>query len=290
MTPPYITISQFISAAVGFGTGGKNVTTQARIKNRNAKTLTMSPDFPRSKRLFNSSANHHPAFSSMSGSNQRNVRIVKPGYTVGSISSGAIAKRSDFIWRLIAGCVEIGAYNRDEADHWLFISDVDRVARRVVSAVFEKTEGEGVAKSEGQQRCNGHAGSVDRDGGNIEASANPGRDSRQVHRVLDGLPFSEVWTLLTEELGYPPLQALGKKEWLSRLRGKVIESGEKHVLFPLLDVLERSGDEVGEKIWPHADHVAGVGEMKEVVESNLRYLIETDFMPPPPLVVENGAT
>lgn len=53
----------------------------------------------------------HPAFET------KKLRAVKPGYIIGSRSDG-IANPKDFIWRLVAGCLEIGAYDGDEARHW----------------------------------------------------------------------------------------------------------------------------------------------------------------------------
>lgn len=175
----------------------------------------------------------------------KRLHIVKPGYIIGSVSDG-IANQSDFIWRLAAGCVEIAAYNRDEAAHWLFIADVNRVASSIVSGVL-------CSDDELQEDSPGH-----------------------VDRVLDGLPFSEFWKIL-ERVYDQPLEALPEQEWISRLRAKVMESGEAHLLYPLLHVLERDGGCIGEEVPP----MPATSGIKQVVEKNVRYLIGVGFLPMP---------
>ncbi len=181
----------------------------------------------------------HAAFQTKS------LRIVKPGYIIGSIRKG-IANQNDFIWRLVAGCIEIAAYNRDEAGHWLFVADVDRVADSVIKGVF---------------------------GGDNARGKYP---SGHVDRVLDGLRFFELWDIVADVYGMA-FEALGQDEWMSRLRDKVLESGDTHLLFPLLHVLERDGGCLGEAASP----MAATAGVNEVVEKNVRHLIGVGFLPIP---------
>lgn len=173
------------------------------------------------------------------------LRVVKPGYIIGSIRNG-IANQSDFIWRLVAGCVEIAAYNGDEAEHWLFVADVDRVAHSVITAVFDEDNAR-------EKHLSGNA-----DG------------------VLDGIRFSELWDVVADVYD-TAFEALGQDEWMNRLRDKVLESGDVHLLFPLLHVLERDGGCLGEKASP----MAATAGVKEAVEQNLRHLIGAGFLPIP---------
>ena len=181
----------------------------------------------------------HAAFQMIS------LRIVKPGYIIGSVHKG-IANQKDFIWRLVAGCIEIAAYNRDEAEHWLFVADVDRVADSVTKGVFG--------------------------GDDPHGKYPPGH----VDRVLDGLRFSELWDVVADVYGMA-FEALGQEEWMCRLRDKVLETGDTHLLFPLLHVLERDGGCLGEEASP----MAATAGIKEVVEKNVRHLIEVGFLPIP---------
>ena len=182
----------------------------------------------------------------------KSVRIVKPGYIIGSIDNG-IASQNDLIWRLVAGCVEIAAYNRNEAGHWLFVADVDRVARSVILGVFN---GDDVQ----QKYPSGHT-----------------------DRVLDGLRWSELWEVVAA-VYCMTLKPLEQDEWMARLRNCVLERGDAHLLFPLLHVLERDGGCLGEEVSSPMEATAGV---KEAVEKNVRYLIDAGFLPQPKTVT-NG--
>ena len=193
----------------------------------------------------------HAAFRKMT------LRVVKPGYIIGSRHKG-IANQNDFIWRLVAGCIEIAAYNRDEAGNWLFIADVDRVAESVTKGVIG-------------------------DGNDDEARSGKCPSGLRVDRVLDGLRFSELWDVVAEVYGMA-FEALGQDEWMSRLRDKVLESGQTHLLFPLLHVLERDGGCIGEEASP----MAATPGIKEVVEKNVRYLIGVGFLPMPKAKVGRG--
>ena len=200
----------------------------------------------------------HAAFQSIS------LRVVKPGYIIGSLHNKGIANQSDFIWRLIAGCIEIGAYNRDEAGHWLFIADVDRVAEAVTKGVFGFGDGDDVTRGGGKK--------------------DPSDLHLHVERVVDGLRFSELWDVVADVYGMG-FEALGQEEWMSRLRDKVLERGEKHLLFPLLHVLERDGGCIGKE---EAKPMVATAGIKEVVERNVRYLIGVGFLPMPKAKMGGG--
>ena len=203
----------------------------------------------------------HAAFEKIS------LRVVKPGYIIGSLHNKGIANQSDFIWRLVAGCIEIGAYNRDEAGHWLFIADVDRVAEAVTKGVFGFGDGD------------------DDDDDTRGGKKYPSDLRLHVDRVVDGLRFSELWDVVAGVYGMG-FEALGQEEWMSRLRNKVLESGEKHLLFPLLHVLERDGGCIGEE---EVGSMVGASlGVKEVAERNVRYLIGVGFLPMPKAKMGGG--
>jgi amino acid adenylation domain-containing protein/thioester reductase-like protein len=190
----------------------------------------------------------HPSFCA------KRICTVKPGYIVGSLHAG-IANQSDFLWRLVAGCLETGAYNRDEAARWLFVADVESVASAVVEGVFH------------DKSCR----------------------SGQVERVLTGLRLGELWDLLRSEFGYE-LVGMGWEEWMERLKGRVVKEGEGHLLFPLLHVLEREGGRIGGEVEEEEeDKVPAVSvaaplenlRMRDVMARNVRHLIDVGFLPLP---------
>ncbi|KAL9047247.1 MAG: hypothetical protein Q9214_000130 [Letrouitia sp. 1 TL-2023] len=178
---------------------------------------------------------HHPNFKS------KRLRIVRPGYIIGS-NKNTIANQSDFIWRLIAGCVDIGAFNADEASHWVFIASVDRVAQSVVGQIFAADD----------------------------ANAQPGF----VEKILDGLKFKDLWQQLEEEFGWS-LQPLTGEIWMENLRRCILEAGEKHLLFPLLHVLERDGRRVGDQGPPPCAKKV----TKDLIRNNVRHLINVGVLP-----------
>ncbi|KAI4174150.1 MAG: hypothetical protein LQ343_002485 [Gyalolechia ehrenbergii] len=107
----------------------------------------------------------------------KSIRIVKPGYMIGGAETGS-ANQSDFLWRLIRGCVEIGGYDIAAVRKWVFVSDVDHLAALVV---------EELVASEDDQ-C---------DSGSPEGS-----EGCRVQRVLCGLWFEDIWSILKDEFGY----------------------------------------------------------------------------------------
>lgn len=203
------------------------------------------------------------------------IRIVKPGYIIGSRSNG-IANTSDFIWRLIAGCVEIGAYSRDDAERWLYVADVDTVAGYVVQEIVD-------------------GGDKGQDGNGTLVSGNA-EENHEEHekiknatiRVPTRLRLSTLWHILRTTYDYP-LSPLPQTEWLSRLRSRIFQIGESHLLFPLLHILERDGGSVGEE--EEEEEETGLitngswngrgekVEVEEAVKKNIEYLIRVGFLP-----------
>lgn len=176
---------------------------------------------------------------------KKHLRIIRPGYIMGSPRNG-IANQTDFIWRLIAGCLEIGAYDEDEESHWLFISDVELVSEVVAASLAKPNT----------------------------------LPSNGTDQILDGLSFSDLWALLKEDFSYT-LKPLGQAHWLQRLEAAILTKGESHLLFPLLHTLERSAGKIGSKDVPSSSSIQDSGRVKEAMRANVRHLIDVGFLPPP---------
>ncbi|KAI4116833.1 MAG: hypothetical protein LQ345_002803 [Seirophora villosa] len=184
----------------------------------------------------------HAAFAS------KQLHIIQPGYIIGSPNNG-MANLTDFIWRLVAGCLEIGAYNADESNHWLFIADVDRVAEAVTQPVF------------GARSIRYPSGS-------------------STDRIRDGIPFSALWHTLEHDFGFV-LHPEPQHEWLSRIETVVLAAGSNHMLFPLLATLEKSAGHVGASKEVPPEYVGTSARALDAVRANARYLIDVGFFPPP---------
>lgn len=129
----------------------------------------------------------------------KKIHIVKPGYIIGSLGSG-IAKPTDFIWRLIASCVELRIFNKNAGSQFVHIADSDLVARYVVSSLDRKTG--------------------------------------ETLRVLEGLNFSDIWAVMRNKCGYA-MKGIEREEWASRMTSEIRSCGEGHRLFALLHMLEK---------------------------------------------------
>lgn len=216
----------------------------------------------------------------------KKMKVVKPGYIIGSASSGFRANTSDFLWRLIAGCVEIGAYNVEEEGRWVFVDDVERVARRAVDLITPTsipghTSLESQEDGTGAKELRFQAKEKEMDGEEAKGKGKgKGKGKKvpgEIDRVLSGLRFDAIWQVLAKVYSRR-FEALPAEAWMRMLREKAIEKGEKGLLFPLLGVLEREGGRIG------CDFVGKEEEgeearMKSVVEGNVRWLIETGFLP-----------
>ncbi|KAI4122546.1 MAG: hypothetical protein LQ338_005760 [Usnochroma carphineum] len=206
----------------------------------------------------------------------KRIKVVKPGYIIGSRSTGFQANGTDFLWRLLAACVAIGAYPAEARERWVYIDDADSVARRVVDYCLEPR---------------GELGSND-GSSNAEAVVSKAQDpspSDHVERVLTGLRFGTIWRT-TECVYGREFEALPGKVWLQRLRAKAMELGERGMLFPVLYLLEREGGSIGVDAEIDDGGREGGGALRnecetdtkrvrELVEGNVRWLIRTGFLP-----------
>ncbi|KAL8834925.1 MAG: hypothetical protein Q9176_007219 [Flavoplaca citrina] len=186
---------------------------------------------------------------------EKSVRIVKPGYIIGNAETG-VANQSDFLWRLLKGCIKIGAYDISAVRKWVFVGDVDLVADVVLK---DLTESESEPREEKSRNVEG------------DGSCDP------VERVLCGMYFEDIWTILKGKFGYK-LKGLETDAWMEELTRSVENVGEKHLLFPLLDTLEREGRTIGVE-WQPTGSNDGRARAQEAVRKNVAYLIKVGFLP-----------
>ncbi|KAN0071247.1 hypothetical protein V8E54_010678 [Elaphomyces granulatus] len=170
-------------------------------------------------------------------------RIVKPSYIIGSRDDGRSPTR-DYIWMLIAGAIEIQAYNVDEDEYWLFLSDVDYVATVVLENATRDRSGYCTSES-----------------------------------ILDGIKMKDLWNILVDEFGYR-FRPLSAEEWWKKMRENVEEKGESHCLWPLLDMLVEGRGNIcsPENIVNAAD--VNLPRIKAAIRMNIRYLLQIGFFHP----------
>ncbi|RDA94597.1 hypothetical protein CP533_2465 [Ophiocordyceps camponoti-saundersi (nom. inval.)] len=149
-------------------------------------------------------------FADSESGRRHTVRIVKPSYIIGDARSGR-ANQSDYLWGLTRSAIELGSYSRESVDDWLYVSSVDRVAEAVC------------------QICN------------------PKIATPSLVKILDGLPMSKFWDILTKDFGYE-LKAVDGGEWWCSLRSHVERTGPSHCLWALQHMLEAERGEVASKV------------------------------------------
>ena len=179
---------------------------------------------------------------------QQRISIVKPGYIIGTPGEG-IAVADDFIWRLTASCLDVKAYNAEDANFWLFVSDVDRVAAAVSDCCCSHRD---VAQSR----------------------------SANVVKILDGIPVSEFWSILKHELGYE-IFPLDFESWMNRIYVEVEAIGEEHQLWPLLQTIEDGQGNLGSPCDPRGKVDIEERRIKAAVKKNVEYLGSIGFLRKP---------
>ncbi|KAF9893450.1 hypothetical protein FE257_010762 [Aspergillus nanangensis] len=130
----------------------------------------------------------------------RRILSIRPGYIIASPKNRSATVQTDFIWRLVAACVSSRSYNSDGDTRWLCISDVQKVARHMVAAVFKQ-----------------------------KAAVSPA--------ILDGLAVGEFWNILKSDFGYI-LQPLKQDIYVKAINSAIVQQQELHPLFAFYDVLE----------------------------------------------------
>ena len=178
---------------------------------------------------------------------QQRISIIKPGYIIGTPEDG-IANIDDFIWRLTASCVEIKGYNAVDANSWLFISDVDRVAA-AVSECCSPTE---LAQAR----------------------------TANIVKILDGMPVFRFWEILKHGLGYE-LHPLGSQLWADRMCKCIEERGESHQLWPLLQIVEEGQGKIGAQFDLQGRVDMDESRIQAAVKKNVEYLSSIGFLPMP---------
>lgn len=214
---PTMTLLKILASARDISTflyvsGGTNPTLEKETIHEHAERANRTNGYGQSKYVSESlvrSCMEHCAYEA------KNMHIIKPGYIISSAGEDA-PQTTDFLWRLLAGCLEIKAYNQDEEQHWLYISDVEQVAGRIGDC-FQSP-----------------------------------RQSKSTQQVLNGLRYCDLWKSMREDFGYE-LIPLPYDEWRQRLESAIITRGDSHLLFPFAHKLKTNAFLIGSKRAPNEE-------------------------------------
>ena len=201
-------------------------------------------------------------FASSPHSARHRISVIKPSYIIGTATEG-LANPTDYLWRLVAGAIDIRAYNADEVDRWLFVSDVAHVARIIVDNAVATSFT--VSDNSGETQRPNHSTAT----------------TTTTTRILDGLPLGDFWHILTADFGYD-MRGVKGTEWWSRMRENVQDKGPSHCLWPLSYMLTEAKGSIGsapattERGSLHDERTERV---KAAVRMNVRHLQEIGFLP-----------
>ncbi|KAL8761655.1 MAG: hypothetical protein Q9184_002239 [Pyrenodesmia sp. 2 TL-2023] len=177
---------------------------------------------------------------------QQRVTVLKPGYIIGGTDNG-ICIAGDFIWRLTAACAEVNSYNGDDADGWLFVSDVDRVATAISDCC-----------STDEQK--------------------PFASGAQTVKILDGLAVADFWDLVRYETGHE-IRPLSAASWLKGLHANIEVQGDRHPLWPFLHTLEEGQGRLGAPRNPLLEEMDSAPRFRMAILKSVEYLKRVGFVP-----------
>ncbi|PVH93802.1 acetyl-CoA synthetase-like protein, partial [Periconia macrospinosa] len=140
------------------------------------------------------------------------INMVKPGIIIGTATEG-ISNTDDFIWRLVAGACEAGAFVDGEQDAVICLAGADQVAQRIIEACLGS-------------RC-------DRD------------SAPEALKMTQGIPVSDFWDAVSEGTGLV-LRAVDYDNWLRVVNANVSGKGSSHLLWPVMEWVEQRKGRIGD--------------------------------------------
>lgn len=169
-----------------------------------------------------------------------NISIIKPGLIIGTLTEG-IANKDDYVWRLTAACIGIGAYNEKYSNEWLVLSDASSLASLVIDSAFSP------------------------------------EIVKPVQHVTDGITWGQFWSVIGG-MGYS-LAPKSASVWLSAIRDDLVIQREDHPLWPLSYMFESSDDDTiviaSDRDDPPPLH------LRIAIRKNVECLIRAGFIPLP---------
>ncbi|RAL61557.1 hypothetical protein DID88_009596 [Monilinia fructigena] len=167
------------------------------------------------------------------------VSIVKPGLIIGTTREG-VANTTDFLWRYVAGAVNIGAYPIPDKNDWLTVANADLVATSAIDALV-----------------------------NI-----PDNKSHTME-IIGGLDMQKFWDIVNKHMGLR-LRPTTSGEWAQLVQRDIEKKTESHPLWPVAHLITKNCD-LGKSRRPQELDVLVEREVQEAVAKNVEYLKETGY-------------
>ncbi|KAL0941717.1 hc-toxin synthetase [Colletotrichum truncatum] len=171
---------------------------------------------------------------------QRNIAVFRPGLIIGTPTEG-VANLDDYIWRVTAASIKIGAYNSDDGNAWLHLSDASTTAAEAIRTAFSPES----------------------------------REKSVVHHN-EGMTWGMFWRLV-RRMGFN-IHSKPTSQWLAAVQNDIASRKEKHPLWPLAHLLEDTAMKWDIRVdMPQEPPL----QLKVAVRKNIEYLIRAAFLPNP---------
>jgi thioester reductase-like protein len=142
------------------------------------------------------------------------INMVKPGIIIGTATEG-ISNTDDFIWRLVAGACEVGAFVDGESDAVVCLVSADHVAQHIIHA------------------CLGNVCDSD--------------SAPDALRMTQGILVSDFWSVVSEVTGVT-LHAMGYEDWFQAVNANVSRQGSSHLLWSVMEWVEQRKGRIGDAL------------------------------------------
>ncbi|EYE90819.1 acetyl-CoA synthetase-like protein [Aspergillus ruber CBS 135680] len=170
---------------------------------------------------------------------------LKPGLIIGGPDTG-VANTDDFLWRLVKGCVSLGAYcvESDAGAGYMYMARGEDIGQSMLDGLRTETP-------------------------------------YWEQKMLRGMRVRRFWDAVNTALAGQPLKVLDYEAWIAALREQVGQQGSEHPCLPVMHYIEQGRDMLGCPA-PRVELLGGeTGEMEREMEQavirNVQYLMEIGF-------------
>ncbi|KAM0133299.1 hypothetical protein ACHAQE_003710 [Botrytis cinerea] len=171
---------------------------------------------------------------------QRNhVSIVKPGLIIGTTREG-VANTTDFLWRYVAGAINVGAYPVPDKNDCLTVAHADFVANSAINALV-----------------------------------NTPNNSNYTLDIIGGIYMQRFWDIVNKNMGHR-LRPITSYEWAGLIKKDMEKKTETHPLWPVAHLITEEGN-LGKSKRPRELDVVFEKQIEEAIKKNVEYLNEIGY-------------